>query len=41
MVDKILVSIGSIDSVIFHPRVIFKAGILCDASKIICFHIHP
>ena len=36
-----IVSIGSVNSAIVHPREVFKVAILSNASKIICFHNHP
>ena len=36
-----VVSIGSVNSVIVHPREVFKVAMLSNASKIICFHNHP
>lgn len=36
-----VVSIGSVRTVIIHPREVFKIAILSNASKIICFHNHP
>lgn len=36
-----VVSIGSVNSSIVHPREVFKVAILSNASKIICFHNHP
>ena len=35
-----VVSIGSLNSAIVHPREVFKVAILTNASKIICFHNH-
>ncbi|KPV42672.1 JAB domain-containing protein [Alicyclobacillus ferrooxydans] len=35
------VSIGSLDASIVHPREVFKAAILSNASGIICAHNHP
>lgn len=36
-----VVSIGTINSAIVHPREVFKVAVLSNASKIICFHNHP
>lgn len=36
-----VISIGSLNSSIVHPREVFKVAILSNASKIICFHNHP
>ena len=36
-----VISIGSVNSSIVHPREVFKVAILSNASKIICFHNHP
>lgn len=36
-----VVSIGSVNSAIVHPREVFKVSMLSNASKIICFHNHP
>lgn len=36
-----IVSIGSVNSSIVHPREVFKAAILSNASSIILFHNHP
>jgi DNA repair protein RadC len=35
------VSIGSLNSSIVHPREVFKAAILANASSIIIYHNHP
>ncbi|MPN37272.1 hypothetical protein SDC9_184788 [bioreactor metagenome] len=36
-----VVSVGSINSSIAHPREVFKASILSNAASIIIFHNHP
>nr|WP_315110220.1 JAB domain-containing protein [Clostridium intestinale] len=36
-----VVSIGSINSSIVHPREVFKTAILSNAASIIVFHNHP
>lgn len=36
-----VVSIGSLNSAIVHPREVFKVAILSNASSIIAFHNHP
>ena len=36
-----VVSIGTINSAMVHPREVFKVAILTNASKIICVHNHP
>ncbi len=35
------VSIGSLNASIVHPREVFKAAMLNNASSIICLHNHP
>ena len=35
------ISIGSLNTSIVHPREVFKAAILNNASGIICLHNHP
>ena len=36
-----IVSIGSLNSSIIHPREIFKVAILCNSDNFILFHNHP
>ncbi|MFS0567533.1 JAB domain-containing protein, partial [Brevibacillus invocatus] len=36
-----LVSVGSLDSSIVHPREVFKAAILSNCSSVIVAHNHP
>ncbi len=36
-----LVSLGTLSGSLVHPREVFKAAILLNASKIICAHNHP
>ena len=36
-----IVSIGTVNSAMVHPREVFKLAVLSNASKIICFHNHP
>lgn len=36
-----ILSIGSLNSNIVHPREVFKAAILNNAASIVCFHNHP
>ncbi len=36
-----IISIGSLNSSIVHPREIFKAAMLNNAASIICLHNHP
>lgn len=36
-----IISIGSLNASIVHPREVFKAAILNNASSIILFHNHP
>ena len=36
-----VVSIGTINSAMVHPREVFKIAVLSNASSIICFHNHP
>lgn len=40
-VNMQVVSIGSLNSAIVHPREVFKVAMLSNASNIICFHNHP
>ena len=35
------ISIGSLNATIVHPREVFKAAMLNNASAIICLHNHP
>jgi DNA repair protein RadC len=35
------VSRGTLDSTLVHPREVFKAAILANASAIILAHVHP
>lgn len=36
-----VVSVGSLDATIVHPREVFKIAVLANASAIICLHCHP
>ena len=36
-----IVSIGSLDTTLVHPREVYKLAILNNATSIICFHNHP
>lgn len=36
-----LVSIGTLDTVVIHPREVFRVAILAAASAIVCMHNHP
>lgn len=36
-----IISIGSLDAAIVHPREVMKAAILNNAASFICFHNHP
>ncbi len=36
-----LVSIGTMDTIIVHPREVFRVAILAGAAAIICMHNHP
>lgn len=36
-----VVHIGTLSQSVVHPREVFKAAILSNAAKIICFHNHP
>lgn len=36
-----IISVGSLTAAIVHPREVFQQAILCNASKIVCFHNHP
>lgn len=35
------ISRGTLDATMIHPREVFKAAMLCNASSIIAFHNHP
>ena len=41
LICKEIISIGTIDASLVHPREVFKIGISCLASKIIIAHNHP
>lgn len=41
LIGEEIVSIGSLDSTVAHPREIFKTAIKRSASAIICLHNHP
>ncbi|MCD9024706.1 JAB domain-containing protein [Cohnella silvisoli] len=36
-----VISIGTLDSVLIHPREVFKTAIIANAASIICAHWHP
>ena len=36
-----IISVGTLNSALVHPREVFKAAILNNAASIICFHNHP
>jgi len=36
-----IVSIGTLDEAMIHPREIFKKAVMCSASRIIIAHNHP
>jgi len=36
-----VISIGTLDSVLIHPREVFKTAILTNSASIICAHWHP
>lgn len=36
-----VLSVGSLNAAVVHPREVFKAAILNNAASIICFHNHP
>lgn len=36
-----VISIGTLNSAVVHPREVFKAAILNNAASLICFHNHP
>ena len=36
-----VVSMGTLNEAMVHPREVFKASILSNASSVICFHNHP
>ncbi|MBL0387058.1 DNA repair protein RadC [Tumebacillus sp. ITR2] len=41
LIGEEIVSVGSLDSTVAHPREIFKTAIKRSASAIICLHNHP
>jgi len=41
LIEKELVSIGTIDTALVHPREVFKRAILNSSSSIIVVHNHP
>lgn len=36
-----IISIGSLNAAVVHPREVFKSGILHNCASFICFHNHP
>ena len=36
-----IVAVGTLDSVLIHPREVFKTALLANAASIICAHWHP
>ncbi|WDL99186.1 JAB domain-containing protein [Alicyclobacillus sp. ALC3] len=36
-----VVSVGSLDATIVHPREVFKIAVLANSSAIVCLHCHP
>lgn len=36
-----IISIGSLNQAVVHPREIFKAALLNNANSLVCFHNHP
>ncbi len=36
-----LVSIGTLDTIIVHPREVFRAAVICGASAVVLMHNHP
>lgn len=36
-----VISIGSLNAAIVHPRDVFKAAMMNNAATIVCFHNHP
>lgn len=36
-----IISVGSLNASIVHPREVFKSGILHNAASFLCFHNHP
>lgn len=36
-----IISVGSLNATVVHPRHVFQAAILNNANSIICFHNHP
>lgn len=41
VIQKKIVSIGTVNTTIAHPREVFRAAIFCNASSIIIGHNHP
>ncbi|WP_373232976.1 DNA repair protein RadC [Cohnella sp.] len=35
------VAVGTLDSILIHPREVFKTALLANAASIICAHWHP
>ena len=40
-INLTVVSMGTLTETMVHPREVFKASILSNASSVICFHNHP
>ncbi|RIE01696.1 DNA repair protein RadC [Cohnella faecalis] len=36
-----VIAVGTLDSVLIHPREVYKTAILANAASIICAHCHP
>lgn len=36
-----IIAVGTLDSVLIHPREVFKTALLANAASIICAHWHP
>jgi len=39
--SHVLISSGILDACIAHPREVYRAAIVCNASAIVCMHNHP
>ena len=36
-----LISIGTLDTIVVHPREVFRAAVICGASAVVLAHNHP
>lgn len=36
-----IISVGSLNAAVVHPREVFKSAILNNAASLVCFHNHP